>query len=57
MTQAIVQDERVVEESIGSDEEELGREDQKSRFIHLRAKGFSLAKIAEELKVSKSTPS
>ena len=55
MTQAIVQDEHEVEESIGSDEEELGKEDQKSRFIHLRAKGFSLAKIAKELKVSKAT--
>jgi hypothetical protein len=35
--------------------DDLGKEDQKSRFVHLRAKGFSLTKIAKELKVSKST--
>jgi len=34
---------------------DLGKEEQKNRFIHLRAKGNSLAKIAKELKVSKST--
>ena len=33
----------------------LGKEEQKSRFIHLRAKGYSYAKIAKELKVSTST--
>ena len=33
----------------------LGKEEQKSRFIHLRAKGNSFAKIAKELKVSKGT--
>ena len=33
----------------------LGKEEQKSRFIHLRAKGLSYAKIAKELKVSTST--
>jgi len=35
--------------------DDLGKEEQKSRFIHLRAKGFSYAKIAKELKVSTST--
>ena len=38
-----------------NDADDLGKEDQKSWFVHLRAKGFSLAKIAKELKVSKST--
>jgi transposase len=33
----------------------LGKEEQKSRFIHLRAKGYSYVKIAKELKVSTST--
>ena len=32
-----------------------GKEEQKSRFIHLRAKGHSYARIAKELKVSTST--
>jgi len=35
--------------------EDLGKEEQKSRFIHLRAKGYSYARIAKELKVSTST--
>ncbi len=35
--------------------EDFGKEEQKSRFIHLRAKGLSYAKIAKELKVSTST--
>ncbi len=35
--------------------DELGKEQQKAKFIHLRAKGLSYAKIAKELKVSKST--
>lgn len=35
--------------------DELGKEEQKSRFVHLRAKGYSLAKIASELRVSKGT--
>ena len=35
--------------------EGLGKEEQKSRFIHLRAKGYSYTKIAKELKVSTST--
>jgi transposase len=35
--------------------DELGKEEQKSRFIHLRAKGNSYARIAKELGVSKGT--
>jgi hypothetical protein len=35
--------------------DDLGKEEQKNKFIHLRAKGNSLAKIAKELKISKST--
>jgi len=33
----------------------LGKEEQKSRFVHLRAKGNSYARIAKELGVSKGT--
>jgi transposase len=33
----------------------LGKADQKSRFIEMRAKGFSYLKIAKELRVSKNT--
>ena len=40
---------------IRNETDDLGKEEQKSRFIHLRAKGNSFAKIAKELKVSKST--
>jgi transposase len=40
---------------IENEKDDLGKEEQKSRFIHLRAKGYSYAKIAEELKVSTST--
>ena len=35
--------------------DDLGKEEQKNMFIHLRAKGNSFAKIAKELKVSKGT--
>ena len=35
--------------------DDLGKEEQKSRFIHMRTKGLSYAKIAKELKVSTST--
>jgi transposase len=35
--------------------DDLGKEEQKSKFIHLRAKGYSYAKIAKELGVSTST--
>ena len=35
--------------------DDLGKAEQKSRFIHLRAKGHSYARIAKELSVSKGT--
>ncbi|MFC1634524.1 helix-turn-helix domain-containing protein [Planctomycetota bacterium] len=35
--------------------DELGKEEQKSRFILLRAKGYSYARISKELGVSKGT--
>ena len=35
--------------------EDMGKEEQKSRFIHLRAKGNSYTRIAKELGVSKGT--
>src|SRR4030042_1535261 len=35
--------------------DDLVKEEQKSRFIHLRAKGNSYARIAKELGVSKGT--
>jgi transposase len=35
--------------------DDLGKEEQKSRFIHLRAKGNSYDRIAKELSVSKGT--
>ena len=43
--------------SIDEDNEtdDLGKEEQKSRFVHLRAKGYSYARIAKELGVSTST--
>ena len=40
---------------VGNEADELGKEEQKSKFIHLRAKGYSYAKIAKELGVSTST--
>jgi transposase len=40
---------------LGDYTDDLGKEEQKSRFILLRAKGLSYAKIAKELKVSTST--
>ncbi|TKJ36294.1 MAG: hypothetical protein CEE38_12840 [Planctomycetes bacterium B3_Pla] len=40
---------------IEGETDDLGKEEQKSRFIHLRAKGLSYAKIAKDLKVSTST--
>ncbi len=44
-----------VQMDIPTETDDLGKEEQKSRFIHLRAKGNSFTKIAKELKVSKST--
>src|SRR5512145_453361 len=38
-----------------NEKDELGKEGQKSRFVHLRAKGHSYARIAKELGVSKGT--
>lgn len=40
---------------IENETDDLGKEEQKSRFILLRAKGLSYAKIAKDLKVSTST--
>lgn len=40
---------------IANETDDLGKEELKSRFIHLRAKGLSYSKIAQELKVSTST--
>jgi len=44
-----------VHEVTDNEMDEPGKEEQKSKFIHLRAKGLSYAKIAKELKVSTST--
>lgn len=55
MTEAAVQEKVESEESTDIDVEELGREQNKSQFVQLRAKGFSYPKIAKELKVSTST--
>jgi hypothetical protein len=40
---------------VESETEDLGKEEQKSRFIHLRAKGHSYARISKELGISKGT--
>jgi transposase-like protein len=40
---------------IENETDDLGKEEQKSRFIYLRAKGHSYARIAKELGVSKGT--
>ncbi|MFC1635362.1 helix-turn-helix domain-containing protein [Planctomycetota bacterium] len=40
---------------IENETDDLGKEEQKSRFVLLRAKGLSYAKIAKDLKVSTST--
>lgn len=55
MTEMAVQEEVETAESTDMDVEELGREQKKSQFVQLRAKGLSYAKIAKELKVSTST--
>jgi transposase len=55
MTEMAVQEEVEATESTDMDVEELGREQKKSQFVQLRAKGLSYAKIAKELKVSTST--
>ncbi|MHC4329980.1 MAG: helix-turn-helix domain-containing protein [Planctomycetota bacterium] len=55
MAETAVQEEVEAIESTDRDVEELGREQKKSQFVQLRAKGLSYAKIAKELKVSTST--
>ena len=55
MTEMAVQEEVEATESIDMNVEELGREQKKSQFVQLRAKGLSYAKIAKELRVSTST--
>jgi hypothetical protein len=40
---------------IENETDDIGKEEQKSRFIHLRAKGNSYARIAKDLGVSKGT--
>jgi transposase len=48
----------IVETEVQVDDDktkQIGKEEQKTHFIQLRAKGLSYAKIAKELKVSKST--
>ena len=40
---------------VENETDDLGKEEQKNRFVHLRAKGYSYARIAEELSVSKTT--
>ena len=40
---------------VENETDDLGKEEQKSRFIHLRAKGNSYTRIAKELGVSKGT--
>ena len=40
---------------IENDTDNLGKEEQKSQFVQLRAKGHSLAKIAKDLHISKGT--
>jgi transposase len=48
----------IVETEVQADDDKtryIGKEEQKTRFIQLRAKGYSLTKIAKELHVSKGT--
>jgi transposase len=55
MSQAAVQEEVQAEGNVDPAVDNQGREQKKSQFVQLRAKGLSYAKIAKELKVSKST--
>jgi len=55
MIQATVEQEDEVEQIEIDDTELPGKEEQKSRFIVLRAKGHSFSRIAKELGVSKGT--
>lgn len=54
MTQAIVDQENDTDQNDIESSELLGKEERKHRFVVLRAKGLSYAKIAKELKVSTS---
>jgi hypothetical protein len=54
MTETAVQEVEAIE-SADRDVEDLGREQKKSQFVQLRAKGLSYAKIAKELRVSTGT--
>jgi len=40
---------------VANEKDELGKEERKSRFVHWRAKGYSYARIAKELSMSKAT--
>lgn len=42
-------------DTLSTEGQQLGKEEQNSRFICLRAKGYSFAKISKELGVAKST--
>ncbi|MHC4171718.1 MAG: helix-turn-helix domain-containing protein [Planctomycetota bacterium] len=55
MSEIEVEERTQTDEVISADIQELGREQKKSQFVQLRAKGLSYAKIAKELKVSTST--
>ena len=57
MTQTVTMNDMDVQESdtLSTEGQDLGKEEQKSRFICLRAKGYSFAKISKELGVAKST--
>lgn len=55
MSQTAVQEGVQVKEGVVPDVEDHGREQKKSQFVQLRAKGLSYAKIAKQLKVAKST--
>jgi transposase-like protein len=57
MTETIAEDVDVATstEEDETDEPDLGKEEQKHRFVMLRAKGYSFARIARELGVSKGT--
>jgi len=53
--QAIEEQENDTTEDSSDSTEPLGKEEQKHRFVMLRAKGYSYARIARELGVSKGT--
>ncbi len=55
MMQAIVEQANYTAEDGIDSTELLGKEEQKHRFVELRAKGYSYARIAKELGISKGT--